>query len=192
MTSFWSTSSGEKATGEVQESNFDPLPKGWYLSMLESVDVDECEGQKKVKIKARVIGEGNGKNRVLFLNLKCFPGDEIKEETRDRAIQILVKMYNICKAKLPNGEPDDSSLSQLVDKPLNLMLDKWELDDGSKSGNWLMNVEAKGVVVGKSAKPEKTAQKPTAKPSSKPSANTDESDDSSDSVGDDSSDDCPF
>ena len=56
-------------------------------------------------------------------------GEKIKEETRDRAIQILVKMYNICKAKLPNGEPDDASLSQLVDKPLNLMLDKWELDE---------------------------------------------------------------
>lgn len=162
MSSFWSTSSGEQATGEVKESSFDPLPKGWYLSMLESVEVDEYEGQKKVKIKARVIGEGEGKNRVLFLGLKCFPGEKIKEETRDRAIQILVKMYNICKAKLPNGEPDDASLSQLVDKPLNLMLDKWELDDGSKSGNWLMNVEAKGVVVG-----DKKDQKPTAKPSSK-------------------------
>ena len=160
MSSFWSTSSGEKATGEVQESNFDPLPKGWYLSMLESVEVDEYEGQKKVKIKARVIGEGDGKNRVLFLGLKCFPGEKIKEETRDRAIQILVKMYNICKAKLPNGEPDDASLSQLVDKPMNLMLDKWEIND--KSGNWLMNVEAKGVVVG-----DKKDQKPTAKPSSK-------------------------
>lgn len=160
MSSFWSTSSGEQATGEVKESNFDPLPKGWYLSMLESVEVDEYEGQKKVKIKARVIGEGEGKNRVLFLGLKCFPGEKIKEETRDRAIQILVKMYNICKAKLPNGEPDDASLSQLVDKPLNLMLDKWEIDD--KSGNWLMNVEAKGVVVG-----DKKDQKPTAKPSSK-------------------------
>ena len=160
MSSFWSTSSGEQATGEVKESNFNPLPKDWYLSMFESVEVDEYEGQKKVKIKARVIGEGEGKNRVLFLGLKCFPGEKIKEETRDRAIQILVKMYNICKAKLPNGEPDDASLSQLVDKPINLMLDKWEIND--KSGNWLMNVEAKGVVVG-----DKKDQKPTAKPSSK-------------------------
>ena len=179
MSSFWSTSSGEQATGEVKEINFDPLPKGWYLSMLESVEVDEYEGQKKVKIKARVIGEGEGKNRVLFLGLKCFPGEKIKEETRDRAIQILVKMYNICKAKLPNGEPDDASLSQLVDKPMNLMLDKWEIND--KSGNWLMNVEAKGVVVG-----DKKEQKPTAKSSSKKPEQEQE-------PGEDDEDpDCPF
>jgi hypothetical protein len=158
MSSFWSMSNGEAATGEVVESNFDPLPKDWYLSMLESVEVDEYQGQKKVKIKARVIGEGFGKNRVLFLNLKCFAGDEIKETARDRAIQILVKMYNICKAKLPNGEPDDSSLSQLVDKPINLFLDVWELEDKSKSGNWLLNVEAKGVAAGV-----KTAAKESAK-----------------------------
>ena len=179
MSSFWSTSSGEQATGEVKESSFDPLPKGWYLSMLESVEVDEYEGQKKVKIKARVIGEGNEKNRVLFLGLKCFPGEKIKEETRDRAIQILVKMYNICKAKLPNGEPDDDSLSQLVDKPMNLMLDKWEIND--KSGNWLMNVEAKGVVVG-----EKKDQKTTPKPSSK------KKEQERDIVDDDDDDDIPF
>jgi len=146
--SFWTTSAGEQATGEVKENDFEPLPKDWYLSMLESVEVDEYEGQKKVKIKARVIGEGFGKNRVLFLNLKCFPGEDIKEKARDRAIQVLVKMYNICKAKLPNGEPDDASLSQLVDKPMNLMLDVWEID--GKSGNWLQNVESKGVKVVKS------------------------------------------
>ena len=177
MSSFWSTSSGEQATGEVKESNFDPLPKGWYLSMLESVEVDEYEGQKKVKIKARVIGEGEGKNRVLFLGLKCFPGEKIKEETRDRAIQILVKMYNICKAKLPNGEPDDASLSQLVDKPMNLLLDVWEIND--KSGNWLQNVEAKGAKVG--GEEQKLAPKPSAK-KPEPARET----------GDDEDPDCPF
>ena len=164
MASFWQTSTGETATGEVQESSFDPLPKGKYLSMLESVSVDEYQGQKKIKSKARVIGEGFGKNRVLFLNLKCFSGDDIKEETRDRAIQILVKMYNICKAKLPKGEPDDASLSQLVDKPIELVLDAWELDDGSKSGNWLVNVDAKGATAGTSAKKAEKKPEPAREP----------------------------
>ena len=161
MSSFWQTSAGTEANGEVQENGFDPLPKGNYLSMLESVEVDEYQGQKKVKIKARVIGEGFGKNRVLFLNLKCFSGPDIKEETRDRCINILVKMYNICKAKLPNGEPDDASLSQLVDKPMILKLDVWELEDKSKSGNWLVNVDSKGAKAGGEEK--KPAPKPSAK-----------------------------
>ena len=174
--SFWTTSAGQEATGDVQESNFDPLPRGWYLSMLESVEVDEYEGQKKVKIKARIVGEGQGKNRVLFLNLKCFAGSDIKETARDRAIQVLVKMYNICKAKLPNGEPDDASLSQLVDKPMELMLDVWELEDKSKSGNWLMNVEAKGAKAGGISAP-KTTAKPTQKPADREPGSDDESGD---------------
>ena len=174
--SFWTTSAGQEATGDVQESNFDPLPRGWYLSMLESVEVDEYEGQKKVKIKARVVGDGPGKNRVLFLNLKCFAGSDIKETARDRAIQVLVKMYNICKAKLPNGEPDDASLSQLVDKPMDLMLDVWELEDKSKSGNWLMNVEAKGTKAGGISAP-KTTAKPTQKPADREPGSDDESGD---------------
>ncbi len=146
MSSFWKTSAGSEATGEVNEMSFDPLPKGWYTSMLEEVSVDEYEWQKKIKIKARVVGEGAGKNRVLFLNLKAFEGPDIKDTARDRAIQVLVKMYAVCKAKLPNGEPDDRSLSQLIDKPMDLMLDKWEIND--KSGNWLVNVEAKGEKAG--------------------------------------------
>ena len=150
MASFWSTSDGEKATGEVVESSgFDPLPKDWYISMLESVTVDEYQGQKKIKLKARVVGDGFGKNRVLFLGLKCWDDDEAK---RDRAIQILVKMFNILGVKLPKGEPDDDDLADLVDKPIDLMLDEWEMENSKgelKSGNWLVNVEAKGTKAGK-------------------------------------------
>jgi len=153
--SFWKTSAGQEATGEVKEMSFDPLPKGWYTSMLEEVSVDEYEGQKKIKIKARIVGEGFGKNRVLFLNLKAFEGDKIKDTARDRAIQVLVKMYQLCKAKLPNGEPDDRSLSQLVDKPMDLLLEIWELEDKSKSGNWLVNCAAKGEKAGGSISPAK-------------------------------------
>lgn len=144
--SFWNTSQGEQATGVVEEMSFDPLAKGWYTSMLEEVSVEEYQDQKKIKIKARVVGEGPGKNRVLFLNLKAFEGPDIKETARDRAIQVLVKMYGICKAKLPNGEPDDRSLSQLIDKPMDLLIDVWEKND--KSGNWLVNVEARGAKAG--------------------------------------------
>lgn len=154
--SFWKTSAGQEATGVVEEMSFDPLPKGWYTSMLEEVIVDEYEGQKKIKIKARIVGEGFGKNRILYLNLKAFEGDSIKESSRDRAIQVLVKIYAICKAKLPNGEPDDISLSQLIDKPMDLMLDAWEMtkDNGDLiNGNWLVNVEARGAKAGTAVAP---------------------------------------
>lgn len=169
MSSFWSTSSGEQATGEVKESSFDPLPKGWYLSMLESASIDTYEGEKKVKLKARVVGEGFGKNRVLFLNLKCWDEDEKK---RDRAIQVLVKIFNILGVKLPKGEPDDEDLADLVDKPLDLFLEQWEFN--GKSGNWLVNVESKGTKAGvaTSAKSD-TPKKPA--PSREPGDDDDDS-----------------
>lgn len=161
--SFWQTSSGEKATGEVQEnsSGFDPLPKEWYTCMLEEVGVNDYQGKRSIRIKARVVQE-QYKNRVLFLSLKCFEfdGPDYKESTRDNAIQKLVKLYQICKAKLPDGEPDDRSLGQLIDKPVDLMLDVWEIDD--KSGNWIVNVRARGEVVNA-----KSVAKTTAKPSFK-------------------------
>jgi hypothetical protein len=171
MTSFWATSNGEKATGEVTESNFDPLPKAWYKSMFESASIDEYEGEKKVKFKARVVGEGFGKNRVLFLNLKCWDEDEKK---RDRAIQLLVKIFNILGVKLPKAEPDDADLSELVDKPLDLLLDVWDWE--GKSGNWLVNAEAKGVKAG--SEPAKVApKKPGAVPTKREPGDDDMDDD---------------
>lgn len=154
--SFWAMSSGEQASGEVQETSSDPLPKGWYPALFETVEIDEYEGQKKIKLKARII-DGEFKNRVMFLNLKAFEGPDIKETARDRALQVLVKMYQVLnKGKLPNGEPDDRTLSVLADKPLDIMLDKWVIKkpgEEDKSGNWLVNVAAKGEEAGKDKKP---------------------------------------
>lgn len=144
--SFWQTSEGKKATGDVPENDFSPLKKDWYTCIFETVDVNEYQGERKVKLKTRVIGEGYGNNRVLFLNLKAFEGSNVSEKQRDRAINLLVKLYQITKSKLPDGEPDDRSLSQLTDKPIDLLLDVWELD--GKEGNWLVNAEAKGTKAG--------------------------------------------
>lgn len=153
--SFWATSDGQQATGEVQENSFDPIPKSWQLSMLETAEVDEYEGVRKIKLKARII-DGTYKNRVIFLNLKAFEGEGIKPAQRDRAIQLLVKLAQVTKTKLPNGEPDDIWLSQLTDKPVELYLDVYEVtkrDGGKATGNFLINVAAKGENAGKESKP---------------------------------------
>lgn len=157
--SFWNTSTGEQATGEVQETNFDPIPKSWQTCMLETAEVDEYEGQRKIKMKARVV-DGEYKNRVIFMNLKAFEGPDIKDSQRDRAIQMLMKLYQVTKAKLPNGEPDDRSLAQLTDKPVDLYLDVWKITKANgdeATGNFLINVAAKGENVGKAAAANKPA-----------------------------------
>lgn len=155
--SFWNTSEGTKATGEVQENNdFAPLPKGDYISMIEEASVDEYQGIKKIKFKARVVGDGPGKNRVLFLGLKCWDTESAK---RDKAVQLLFKIFGICKAKMPRDEPTDEDLRQLCDKPISLKLGVWEIKDENKSGNWLINAEAVGAKAGATT----TTKKPVAK-----------------------------
>lgn len=150
--SFWQTSEGTRATGEVQENNFDPLPKGWYTAMFESVEVDTYNNpntnvtEKKVKIKARIVGEGTGKNRVLFLNLKVFEFEGLKASARDKALNMFVKICQITKAKMKDEEPDDVALAQLADKPLDIYVEVWDMN--GKSGNHMTNVAAKGEKAG--------------------------------------------
>jgi hypothetical protein len=139
--SFWKTSTGEDATGDVKENDFEPLPDGYYQTMQEEVKINNYQGERTIQLKTRVVGEGYGKNRVLFLKLKAFDEDEKK---RDRAINLLVKLANTLKVKLPNGEPDDIWLSKLTDKPHQTKLQKYNFktDDGKQlEGNFIANFE---------------------------------------------------
>lgn len=140
--SFWKTSTGEQATGEVQENNFDPLPDGYYPTMEEEIKINEYQGKRTIQMKSRVIGEGFGKNRVLFLKLNAFDEDEKK---RDRAINLLVKLANTLGVPLPKNEPDDTWLSKLTDKPHQTKLQKYAfIPNGgteTKVGNFIANFE---------------------------------------------------
>jgi hypothetical protein len=139
--SFWATSDGKTATGEVQENNFDPLPDGYYPVMEEEIKINEYQGKRTIQMKTRVIGEGFGKNRVLFLKLNAFDDDEKK---RDRAINLLVKLANTLGVALPKSEPDDTWLSKLTDKPHQTKLQKFDFktDDGKQiTGNFIANFE---------------------------------------------------
>lgn len=139
--SFWKTSTGEQATGEVQENNFDPLPDGYYPTMEEEIKINEYQGKRTIQMKSRVIGEGFGKNRVLFLKLNAFDEDEKK---RDRAINLLVKLANTLGVPLPKNEPDDTWLSKLTDKPHQTKLQRFDFTtpEGKKiEGNFIANFE---------------------------------------------------
>ena len=162
--SFWTQSNGEQATGDVKENSMEPLVKGWYTCMLEEVANKEWEDDRYINIKARVVA-GPMQNRVAFLKLKVYETASkfYKTEARDNAIQKLVKLYGICKAKLPNGEPDDKSLNQLIDKPLDILLDVWKDQDTKEpKGNFIVNFEARGEKAGTAKTQQKQLQKPSA------------------------------
>lgn len=154
MSSFWNTSSGTTATGEVNESSGSShLEKGDYNGSLDKAENRVWEGKKSISLQLRT-----DKNRVTFLNLKCWDEDEAK---RDRALNLLVKIFQCAKVALPNGEPTDADLAKLCNKPMRWKLDVWETDDKSKSGNWLVNVASAGATVAAS-KPAAPAPKPSA------------------------------
>lgn len=146
--SFWQTSDGKKATGEVQANNFDPVPKGTVPGIFESVEVDEYQGVRKIKLKTRVI-DGEYKNKVMYMNLNAFPGEGVTDKKRDRAINLFMKICNVLRVKPPENEPDDRFLSQLTDKPLDVGVDVWEMN--GKTGNYLTDVSARGEKAGASA-----------------------------------------
>lgn len=155
--SFWATSSGQIATGDVQESGgFDPLPKGDYDGFLDKAEIQTWEGKKSINLRTRI-----GK-RVIFLTLKCWDEDAKK---RDRNLNLLVKFFQIAKVQMPAGEPDDMDLAKLCDKPMRFKLDVWETDDKQKSGNWLVNVDAVGAKAGESKPATAKAAPPKAAPS---------------------------
>lgn len=152
--SFWKTSAGTEATGEVKENNLDALPKDWYTMMLEEVANKEWEDDRYINIKARVVA-GPMQNRVVFLKLKVYETTNkfYKESARDNALEKLVRLYQILGVKLPAAEPDDRSLSQLADKPLDVYLEVWK-DQETKEpkGNFIGNFAAKGEKAGTAAK----------------------------------------
>lgn len=170
--SFWNTTSGEKATGEVKENSMEPLARGWYTCMLEEVANKEWEDDRYINLKARVVA-GPSSNRVVFLKLKVYETNSqyYKAEARDNAIQKLVKLYSILKADTPKGEPDDRNLSQLIDKPLDIHLDVWKDNDTKEpKGNFIINFAARGSEAGNSTTtqarpaPSKTSPVPKRKP----------------------------
>jgi len=180
--SFWSMSDGSKATGIVPESNdFVPLPKAQYLTMLESMTIDEYQGAKKIKGKARIIGDGPYKNRVVFFNVKCWDEDP---KAHDRAVNLLKKMHDVMGVAMPEYEPDDEHLSKLQDKPLMMSLEIWRIfekdaagndtDVVKNEGNWVRDVAPKGAKAGGAVK---VAPKAAAKLAREPGMDEDEGQD---------------
>ncbi|MGN6704392.1 MAG: DUF669 domain-containing protein [Burkholderiaceae bacterium] len=135
---FWQTSSGEKASGEVSDNNFAPLPKGDYTAMFESAEIKVWEGIRSINLKTRILSDF-GKNRVLFFTIRAWDEDEKK---RDRALNLLVKIHEVLGVPLPEDEPDDVSLSRITDKPIIIKTDVWKIEESGKSGNWLVNVKS--------------------------------------------------
>lgn len=151
-TSFWTKSTGEKATGDVKENTFDnsPIPVSWQTCLISEIAIKEWPNDRYINIKMQIMG-GQYQNRIIFPKLKVFETESefYTVEGRDSAIDKLVKLANILGVKMPDDEPDDAWLSKLADKVIDVHFGVWKDNDTKEpKGNFILNFAAKGEKAG--------------------------------------------
>lgn len=157
--SFWNLSDGKKAeksdSMEVGGGDIEPIPaKTQVLAAPDEAKWDDYEGDEYISIRWNILQPKEYANRKIFHKIRVEDGDSKK---RDKAIRMLAAIDTNAGGKLlASGErPTDESLTRcLVNKPMVVMLQVWEIkqDDGSiKKGNWVSAVSPRK---GGAAKPE--------------------------------------
>ena len=123
-----------------------PIPKDTrVLAICEEAKNSEYNGERYINLKWRVNQPAEYANRVLFQKLKVF--DPAKADTHKRMLAAIAtnaggKLFASMQ-KAGENEPSDQSLASVTNSPMVLLLDVWELDDKSKSGNWVKSVSAR-------------------------------------------------
>ena len=148
--SFFTTSTGDNLaqnnTGSFSMGgdDFAPIPKDTrVLAVCEEAKISEYQGDRYINLKWRIAQPKEYANRKIFQKVQVFATDSTK---RDKALRMLSAIDANAGGKLAkeNKEPTDQSLSAaLTNRPMVLKLGVWELEDKSKSGNWVQEVSAK-------------------------------------------------
>ena len=170
--SFWNlsdnTSATQGVTGEFETGggNMEPIPSGTQLNaMIEEAIWDEYQGNRFIKLKWRVL-DGEYAKRVVFQKVHVFgnPTAKDKAANADKAKRMLAAIDANAGGQLMQvaGEPSDMDLARcLSNKMMTVMVQVWELDDKSNSGNWVSAVaprsQAKAPPAAPAANPAPTA-----------------------------------
>jgi hypothetical protein len=149
MTDFWNLSDNTTAatTGgqfETGGGDIEPIPSNTsVLAVIDEAKVDEYQGERFVSLRWVVLQPKEYTNRKVFQKVRVWDGDSKKS---DKAKRMLAAIDTNAGGKLlaAGGEPSDESLTvSLVNKPMVLKLQLWEMDrdDGTKArGNWVSAV----------------------------------------------------
>ena len=143
--SFFSTSDGQeiKADGKYESGGGDlpPIPKGTQvLASIDQAKWSEYEGSHYIDIRWTVARPEEYANRKIFQKIRVKDTDVNK---KDKALRMLAAIDSNAGGKLVASgvEPTDESMTlSLANRPMVLKLDVWELDDKTKSGNWVSQV----------------------------------------------------
>lgn len=170
--SFFGNINTQETVFELGGGDILPIPKDTrVLAICEEAKNYDYQGSRYINLKWRVNQPAEYANRVLFQKLRVFDLD--KAEAHKRMLAAIAansggKLFQAMQAA-GEQEPSDQSLATITNSPMVLLLDVWELDDKSKSGNWVKSVSARQGV----APPAQSA--PTQQPATpQPSATFDD------------------
>lgn len=143
--SFFKTSTGQavESTGTFESGggNLAPIPDGTQvLAAVDEAKWDAYQGEDYVSLRWSVMQPAEYANRKIFQKIKVADKDATK---RDKALAMLAAIDTNAGGKLQAAgrKPTDQDLAgALMNRPMVLKLGVWELDDKSKSGNWIQKV----------------------------------------------------
>ena len=141
--SFWQKQDGSQVENttsfEMGGGDIKPIPNNTALiAAIEEAKWDSYKGDNYISLKWRVMRPAEYANRVIFQKLHVFD-----PKKGDKAKQMLMAIDANCGGKLArlNDAPEDHDLmTALIGKPMAAKVQVWELDDKSKSGNWISAV----------------------------------------------------
>lgn len=179
--SFWATADGGNA--QQNDGKFEmggdalaPIPEDTsVLGIAEEAKNSEYQGDEYINIKWRISKPAEYANRVIFQKVRAYEADAQKADKAKRMLAAIAANAGgglfTTMAQRGEDRPSDMSLAQLCNRPMVLKLGVWELEDKSKSGNWI-----------KAVSPAKAGAAAESKPAPKPAANTAPVDDFSEDI----------
>jgi len=167
MNDFWNTSDGKEIESNgsfVSGSGLDPFPDGTeVLSIISEAELDEYEGQRKIKITWIIGRPEKYKNRKIFQSLYVFSEHKNSSiEKADRAKRMLAAIDKNAGGKLMdtgNAPTTEAMTKCLVNSSMQLKIGLFEAEDG-KAINYVTAVAPKGS----SGKTSNTVSSKTEKP----------------------------
>lgn len=150
--SFWQTSDGNNAAQQAQTDggkfemgggDLAPIPEDSnVLAIAEEAKNSEYQGNTYINVKWRISKPAEYANRVIFQKIQIF--DPAKADKAKKMLAAIASnagggLFSAMEQRNESA-PSDISLAQLCNRPMVLKLGVWELDDKSKSGNWVQAV----------------------------------------------------
>lgn len=167
--SFWNlsdTSEKLNTTGSFESGggDIDPIPaKTQVKAAPDEAKWDEYQGEEYISLRWNVLAPAEYKGRKIFQKVKVLDADGKKADKAKKMLAAIAVNAGGGLLKV-QGKPSDQDLQKhLLNKPMALLLQVWEIEDqqtgDKKRGNWISAVSPlKKQEPVKQAEPEPVAE----------------------------------